>query len=155
MSTESITYSHDYWMQHALRLAHNAARLDEVPVGAILVLNDKIIGEGANQPITAHDPTAHAEIIALRQAGEAIGNYRLVDSTLYVTLEPCMMCAGAMVHARIRQLIFGAYDPKSGAVVSKAQVLNHDFLNHRVSFLGGICQTECGTILSNFFKSKR
>lgn len=143
------------WMQYAVNLAERAGQLNEVPIGAVLVLNDQVIGEGLNQPIAMHDPTAHAEIVALRAGGERVGNYRLLDAKLYVTLEPCIMCAGAMVHARIKELIFGATDPKAGAVVSKAQVLDHVFLNHRVSYQGGVCAKECGELLSNFFKARR
>lgn len=147
--------SNNEWMAYALNLAEQAAQLDEVPVGAVLVLGDAIIGEACNGPIARHDPSAHAEILALRAGGERIGNYRLIDATLYVTLEPCIMCAGAMVHARIKQLIFGAYDVKAGAVVSKAQILDHVFLNHRVAYEGGVCAQECGAILSRFFKARR
>jgi tRNA(adenine34) deaminase len=144
-----------FWMQRAIQLAEEAAQADEVPIGALLVLNDEVVGEGYNRPIKQADPTAHAEIIALRAAANRIGNYRLLDTTLYVTLEPCIMCAGAMVHARIKQLIYGATDPKAGAIVSQANVLEQPFLNHRVEHAGGLLSDTCGHLLSQFFKAKR
>jgi tRNA(adenine34) deaminase len=143
------------WMQYALKLAERAQQEGEVPVGAVLVLNDEIIGEGWNRPIAAHDPTAHAEIMALRAGAEKLGNYRLNDTTLYVTLEPCIMCAGAMVHARIKRLVFGASDPKTGAVGSVFDILCFPQLNHRVDSVGGILAEECSAILSSFFSSLR
>lgn len=143
------------WMQQALLLAKKAEKVNEVPVGAVLVWNNEFIASGYNQPISKNDPTAHAEIIALRQGAEKIGNYRLLNATLYVTLEPCMMCVGAMVHARIQRLVFGAYDLKTGAVTSVATLLDAPFLNHKVQYQGGVLAQECGEILSNFFKSKR
>ncbi len=144
-----------YWMQRAIQLAEQAAQAGEVPIGALLVLNDEVVGEGYNRPIREHDPTAHAEIVALRDAASRIGNYRLLDTTLYVTLEPCMMCAGAMVHARIKKLIYGATDPKAGAVVSKVNLLEQTFLNHRVEHAGGLLSDTCGHLLSQFFKCRR
>ena len=147
--------SHEYWMNRALNLAAQAAACDEVPVGAILVLDGKIIGQGFNAPIRDHDPTAHAEIIALRQGANAVRNYRLLQSTLYVTLEPCLMCAGAMVHARIKEVVYGATDPKAGSIVSQAQILQLPFLNHRVAVTGGVLAPECGAILTQFFRAKR
>ncbi len=143
------------WMQHALKLAERAQQEGEVPVGAVLVLNDEIIGEGWNRPIAAHDPTAHAEIMALRAGAEKLGNYRLNDTTLYVTLEPCVMCAGAMVHARIKRLVFGASDPKAGAIVSAFNILDSGRLNHHVEYAGGILSEECGGMLSRFFEARR
>ncbi|SRR5579883_1147941 len=143
------------WMQRAIQLAEYAAMQEEVPVGAILVLNDQVIGEGYNQPISQCDPTAHAEIMALRAGAERIGNYRLLNATLYVTLEPCLMCAGAIVHARIKQVIYGATDPKAGAIVSMAKVLDKPFLNHRVAYTGGLLADLCGTMLSRFFQARR
>jgi len=145
----------EYWMRHALALAEQARQAGEVPVGAVLVLNDEVIGAGFNAPISRHDPTAHAEMIAMRNAAEKIGNYRLVDTTLYVTLEPCSMCAGAVVHARVKRLVFGAHEPKAGAVVSKIAALNHDFLNHQVEHSGGLLAQQCGEILSRFFQERR
>src|SRR3990167_11137449 len=144
-----------HWMQHALILANKAALQNEVPVGAVLVYEDQVIGEGFNAPISLADPTAHAEIIALRKGADKMCNYRLLNTTLYVTLEPCMMCAGAMVHARIKKLIFGATDPKAGAIVSKAHCLDQPFLNHHVEYSGGLLAEQCGSLLSLFFQAKR
>jgi tRNA(adenine34) deaminase len=144
-----------FWMQRALELAQQAVVAGEVPVGAIIVLNNEIIGEGSNSPIKHHDPTAHAEIIAMRDAAQHIENYRLVDATLYVTLEPCLMCAGAMVHARIARLVYGATDAKAGAVQSQCQVLNFPYLNHRVTVSGGLLADQCGELLTQFFKARR
>lgn len=143
------------WMHHALKLAERAQQEGEVPVGAVLVLNDEIIGAGWNRPITAHDPTAHAEIMALRAGAAKLGNYRLNDTTLYVTLEPCVMCAGAIVHARIKRLVFGASDPKAGAIVSAFNILDSARLNHRVEYASGILAEECGGMLSRFFEARR
>jgi tRNA(adenine34) deaminase len=142
-------------MQYAIRLAERAERQDEVPVGAIVVYNDQCIGEGWNQSIQHHDATAHAEIMAIRQAGQRIGNYRLINSTLYVTLEPCMMCLGAIAHARIKQLVFGAYDPKRGAVCNALNIDQTDFLNHRIVWTGGILESECASQLTDFFRKRR
>lgn len=144
-----------YWMQHAINLSKKAALQGEVPVGAVLVYEDKSIGEGWNQPISTTDPTAHAEIMALRAGANAINNYRLLNTTLYVTLEPCLMCAGALVHARIKRLVFGAYDTKAGGVVSQAKTLEHNFLNHKVAHTAGVLSESCGSILSEFFKHRR
>ncbi len=143
------------WMQHALALAQRAAAEDEVPVGAVIVRDEKIIGEGWNRPIRDHDPTAHAEIMAMRAAGQALGNYRLSECVLYVTLEPCLMCAGAMVHARLDGLVFGASDPKAGAVSSKFQVLTDNGLNHQVPWQGDVLGGQCGDLLRAFFRERR
>lgn len=143
------------WMRHAIRLAQRAEQQGEVPVGAVIVRDNKCIAEGWNIPITSHDPTAHAEVVALRQAGIQIENYRLVDATLYVTLEPCVMCMGAMSHARIKRLVFGAYDPKRGAVCNALSLSDADFLNHRISWDGGVLETECSDMLRDFFKARR
>jgi tRNA(Arg) A34 adenosine deaminase TadA len=145
------------WMHHALALADRAEREDdEIPVGAVLVSADgKILGEGSNRNITEHDPTAHAEIIAMRQAGQRIGNHRLVGCTLYVTLEPCAMCAMAMVHARIARLVHAASDPKTGAAGSVFDLLADPRHNHRVEVQGGVLADEAGTRLSNYFRRKR
>lgn len=145
----------EYWMQHALTLAKRAASEGEVPVGAVLVLNDTLLAEGYNRPIQAKDPSAHAEMIALREGAAKIGNYRLIDTTLYVTLEPCIMCAGAMVHARIKKLVYGAADLKTGAIVSCAQIFDKPFLNHRVDYAGGVLTELCGNVLSEFFRQRR
>lgn len=143
------------WMRHALRLAERAEALGEVPVGAVLVKDGRCIAEGWNRPIASHDPTAHAEIVTLREAGKAVGNYRLVDTTLYVTLEPCVMCMGAISHARIERLVFGAFDPKRGAVCHALSLTDAPFLNHRVAWQGGVMEAECSALLKAFFKIRR
>jgi len=143
------------YMQEALILADSAALNREVPVGALIVIDDEIIARGANSPIANHDPSAHAEILALRQACLQIENYRLTDATLYVTLEPCIMCMGAIIHARIKRLVFGAYDPKTGAAGSCYNIGDDNILNHRLEITGGICEIECGDMLRNFFRNKR
>jgi tRNA(adenine34) deaminase len=143
------------WMRHALMLAQRAQSEGEVPVGAVLVKDNEIIGEGWNRPITTHDPSAHAEIMALRAAALTLGNYRLTDATLYVTLEPCIMCAGAITHARVSRLVFGATDPKAGAVDSVYDVIANPKLNHRLEWNGGILKTECSELLRNFFRARR
>lgn len=143
------------WMEYAINLAAKAEALGEVPVGAVIVKEGVILGEGFNQPITAIDPTAHAEIVALRQAAHHIQNYRLIDSTIYVTLEPCTMCVGALVHARIARLVFGTTEPKAGAVVSKSQLLDHDYFNHRVDYSSGLLASRCQHQLSEFFALRR
>jgi len=153
MST--FTEQDHFWMQHALKLAHQALHANEVPVGAVLILNDEIIGEGFNAPISSQDPTAHAEIIAIRNAAEKIQNYRLINSALYVTLEPCLMCAGAIVHSRIQRLVYGANDPRTGVIDSCAQLLQAPFLNHRVISHGGLLKEECGLMLKKFFQARR
>jgi tRNA(Arg) A34 adenosine deaminase TadA len=145
------------WMRHALALAQRAEHEDdEIPVGAVLVSADgEVLGEGWNRNITEHDPTAHAEIVALRQAGRRLGNHRLTGCTLYVTLEPCAMCAMAMVHARIARLVYGAHDPKTGAAGSVFDLLADPRHNHRVAVQGGVLAGEAGTRLSNYFRRKR
>jgi tRNA(adenine34) deaminase len=143
------------WMQTALMLARRAAASGEVPVGAVLVQDESLLAQGWNQPIAAHDPTAHAEVMALRAAGHALGNYRLADTTLYVTLEPCLMCVGAIVHARVSRVVFGAFDPKSGAVVSCMHGFDANGLNHRVESTGGVLAEECGQLLKQFFRERR
>lgn len=143
------------WMRHALKLARRAAELNEVPVGAVLVRSGEIIAEGWNQPIAAHDPSAHAEIVAVRAGAQALRNYRLNGLTLYVTLEPCAMCAGAIIHARLDRLVFGASDPKAGAVHSVYDLVSRPRLNHRLEWTGGILAPECGAILQEFFRSRR
>ncbi|MCW8107562.1 tRNA adenosine(34) deaminase TadA [Alteromonas ponticola] len=143
------------WMQHALQLADKAEQMGEIPVGAVVVTNGSVIGEGWNTPITSHDPSAHAEMNALRTAANKVQNYRVINSTLYVTLEPCPMCAGMLVHARISRLVFGAYDLKTGAAGSILQLLQHPQLNHQIEITGGILAEECGDKLSAFFKKRR
>lgn len=142
-------------MQRAIALARAAASRGEVPVGALLVRGDRVLGEGSNAPIERCDPTAHAEIEALRAAAKEVGDYRLTDTTLYVTLEPCTMCAAALVHARVGRVVFGAWDPKAGAAGSITDVFAIPQLNHRVDVFGGVLADECGTLLSDFFRARR
>lgn len=143
------------YMQHALALAEKASAMGEVPVGAVLVKGDEIIGEGWNQPIAHHDPSAHAEMMAIRSAGEMLQNYRLPDTTLYVTLEPCPMCAGLMIHSRIKRLVFGAFDPKTGAAGSVFSLVQDERHNHIIEVTGGILQDQCSSLLKAFFKERR
>ncbi|WP_442498331.1 tRNA adenosine(34) deaminase TadA [Methylobacter sp. sgz302048] len=143
------------WMRYAIRLAQRAEQQGEVPIGAVIVKDDQCIAEGWNMPIVTHDPTAHAEIIAVRRAGIALENYRLCDATLYVTLEPCVMCMGAISHARIKRLVFGAFDPKRGAVCNALSLSDASFLNHRVNWTGGVLEEECGELLKDFFRARR
>lgn len=143
------------YMEVALRLAERAASLGEVPVGAVVVQGDKTLGEGFNQPIAAHDPTAHAEIMAMRNAGSALGNYRLEQCTLYVTLEPCVMCMGALLNARIARLVFGAWDSKAGACGSLLDLSRETRLNHRIDVFGGVRSEECAALLKGFFERRR
>jgi tRNA(adenine34) deaminase len=145
----------NYWMTRALELAQKSRALGEVPVGAVVVSNDELLGEGWNQPIASSDPTAHAEIVALRDAAARLGNYRLVGTTLYVTIEPCTMCTGALVHARISRLVYGAREPRAGAVASNAQVLTNTGLNHRFEITEGVCKELCSDLVSSFFRHKR
>ena len=142
-------------MRQAIALAQRAAAQGEVPVGAVVVRDNQLVAEGWNQPIGQSDPSGHAEIIALRAAGQALGNYRLTDCTLYVTLEPCVMCAGAIIHARIPRLVFGAWDPRAGAVSSVYDVLSVPRLNHRVECTGGVLAEDCGALLKDFFRARR
>lgn len=144
-----------YWMKQALALAQKAWEQGEVPVGAILVLDDEVIGQGWNRPITRHDPTAHAEIMALQQGGQIVQNYRLLNAALYVTLEPCVMCAGAMVHSRIKRLVYGASDLKTGAAGSLLDVLRHPGMNHHIEITAGVMANECSEMLSQFFQQRR
>ncbi|HSN72563.1 MAG TPA: tRNA adenosine(34) deaminase TadA [Steroidobacteraceae bacterium] len=143
------------FMRRALELACEAQARGEVPVGALIVRDGEILGEGYNCPISSHDPTAHAEIVALRAAAARAGTYRLLDTTLYVTLEPCAMCAGAIVHARIKRVVYGARDPKAGAAGSVLGVLQHPALNHRVECSRGVLASECGGLLTAFFAARR
>ena len=143
------------FMRMALEQAAAAEAKGEVPVGAVLVRGDQVIATGANHPIASHDPTAHAEIVALRAGGRALSSYRLTDTTLYVTLEPCVMCASAIVHARVRRLVFGAWDPRAGAAGSIVDVFALDGLNHRVDVFGGVLMEECGALLKRFFDERR
>jgi len=155
MSYEPSTDFDRSMMRLALELGRQAGRAREVPVGAVVVVEGEVVGEGWNHPIGSHDPTAHAEIQALREAGKRLGNYRLVDATLYVTLEPCAMCAGAMVHARIARLVFGAADPKTGAAGGVFDIVRSPSLNHQVEVEGGVLAGECGDLLREFFRARR
>lgn len=143
------------FMRKALEQAHLAKARGEIPVGAVLACGNEIISSGANCPISSNDPTAHAEVEALRAAGRALGSYRLTDTTLYVTLEPCVMCASAIVHARVRRVVFGAWDPRAGGVGSLIDVLALPGLNHRVDAFGGVLAEECGALLREFFEQRR
>ena len=150
-----MEHTDEYWMQKALELARKAELQDEVPVGAIIVKDNQIISEGWNQPIQNHDPSAHAEMQAIRNAGHSLQNYRLIDTTLYVTLEPCSMCVGAMIHARVKRLVFGAYDVKTGAAGSALGLISDAVHNHKVEVLGGVLEKDCREMLQQFFKKKR
>jgi tRNA(adenine34) deaminase len=143
------------FMARALELAREAERAGEVPVGAVIVKDDAIVGEGWNRPISTHDPTAHAEIVALRAAALKLGTYRLLDTTLYVTLEPCPMCAGAMVHARVKRLVYAATDPRAGAAGTIFNIVQHPALNHRIECEAGLMSEECGSMLRAFFQGRR
>lgn len=145
----------DEFMAQAIELAQEALRAGEIPVGAVVVLNGKVVGRGFNQPITRHDPSAHAEIMAMRDAGLHIANYRLPECTLYVTLEPCAMCAGAIMHARIKRIVFGAADPKTGAAGSVVDLFAESRLNHHTEIEGGVMAEECSLMISNFFRERR
>ncbi|GAB6140299.1 tRNA adenosine(34) deaminase TadA [Methylosoma difficile] len=143
------------WMRYAIRLAQRAEDLGEVPVGAVLVKDGRCLAEGWNSPIADHDPSAHAEMMALRAGGKVLQNYRLMDATLYVTLEPCVMCMGAISHARVRRLVFGAFDAKRGAVCSAVSLADAPFLNHRLDWQGGVLEAPCGDLLRDFFRARR
>jgi len=143
------------WMREAILLARKAGEIGEVPVGAILVVDEKMVSGAHNYTIKHTDPTAHAEILVLRDAAKILGNYRMVDATLYVTLEPCAMCAGAIVQARLKRVVFGAKDSRGGAVVSGVDVLQNPLLNHRAEFLGGVEEGQCSQLLKDFFQSRR
>ncbi|HUI83954.1 MAG TPA: tRNA adenosine(34) deaminase TadA [Candidatus Binatia bacterium] len=150
-----MSHSDELWMEEALREAHRALALGEVPVGAVVVREGRIVGRGCNRPIASNDPTAHAEMLALREAGQNVGNYRLLDCELYVTVEPCAMCAGAITLARLRRLVYGAEDAKAGAVHSMLQVLNHPKLNHQVEVTAGVLAARCMDLMQRFFREKR
>lgn len=146
---------HERWMDLALDLALQAEARDEVPIGALVVEDGKVLGEGFNQPIGARDPTAHAEIVALRQAAKTKNNYRLPGTVLYVTIEPCTMCIGAILHARVSALVFGAREPRAGGVVSRQQLLNESFFNHQIDVVEGVRADECARLLQHFFRARR
>jgi tRNA(adenine34) deaminase len=145
----------ELWMEEALRAAQRALEAGEVPVGAVVVCDSQIVGRGWNRNLTDSDPTAHAELVALREAGATLGNHRLGACELFVTIEPCPMCAGAMVHARLKRLVYGAEDPKAGAVHSVLQVLNHPQLNHRIEVRRGVLAGRCAELLQTFFRTRR
>jgi len=158
MPTPSSTQpspSDELWMEEALRAAQRALEAGEVPVGAVVVLDNKIVGRGWNRNLADSDPTAHAEVIALRDAGAHVGNHRLENCELFVTIEPCAMCAGALVHARIKRLVYGADDPKAGAVHSVMAVVNHPQLNHRIELSSGVLAGKSAELLQAFFRSRR
>ena len=152
---ESQSTNHERWMREALSLAQQAAEADEVPVGAIVVHNGEIIGRGFNQPIRSCDATAHAEIVAIRSASQFRNNYRLPGTTVYVTIEPCTMCLGAMIHARVDRLVFGATEPRAGAVVSQGSLLEAGHFNHQLSFIDGVLAEECSSLMQSFFRNRR
>jgi len=147
--------SDELWMEEALRAAQRALEAGEVPVGAVVVYEGRIVGQGYNRNLVESDPTAHAEIVALREAAKTLGNYRLGDCELFATIEPCAMCAGAMIHARIRRLVYGADDPKAGAVRSVFQVINHPGANHQIEVRGGVLAGRSAEILQEFFRKRR
>jgi tRNA(adenine34) deaminase len=144
-----------YWMQFALQQAQLAAQCGEVPVGAVLVKDDEIIGAGFNQPISSCDPTAHAEVVALRAAAKCLSNYRLPDTTLYVTIEPCTMCVGALIHARIKRVVFGALEPRAGSIISAQTLLDGEHFNHRIEVTTGVLANQCGEVMQKFFRDRR
>ena len=145
----------ELWMEEALRCAHRALEMGEVPVGAVVVCEGRVVGRGWNRNIADADPTAHAEMVALREAGATVGNHRLGDCELFVTIEPCAMCSGALVHARIRRLVYGSDDPKAGAVYSVMQVVNHPRLNHTMEVQGGVLAGRSAEVLQTFFRNRR
>jgi tRNA(adenine34) deaminase len=153
--SDAATSTDELWMEEALRCAQRALEGGEVPVGAVVVYDGKVVGRGWNQNISDSDPSAHAEVMALREAGANLGNHRLGDCDLFATIEPCAMCAGALVHARVRRLVYGADDPKAGAVHSVMQVLNHPGLNHKIDVCGGVLAGRCSEILQTFFRNRR
>lgn len=155
MEANSDTTLDERWMREALQLAQQAADVGEVPVGAVLVEDGEIIGAGFNQPIRTCDATAHAEVVTLRSASQFRQNYRLPGTTLYVTLEPCTMCLGALIHARVDRLVFGASEPKAGAVISRARLTEAEYFNHRLAFTPGVLEAECSALLQSFFQSRR
>jgi len=155
-NNNEIQHSTDeMFMRRAFELAQKAEQLNEIPVGAVVVTNGKIIGEGFNQSITLNDPSAHAEMLAIKQAGQTLQNYRMLDCTLYVTLEPCPMCAGLLIHSRIKRLVFAAHDLKTGAAGSAFNLVQHEKHNHKIDITQGILAEQCSALLSNFFKRRR
>tara|TARA_R110000822_G_scaffold159476_13_gene299325 strand:- start:33625 stop:34119 length:495 start_codon:yes stop_codon:yes gene_type:complete len=155
MEEKGYTPADRDWMSRALSLAAQAAEVGEVPVGAILVKNGAVIGEGWNRPISSCDPTAHAEVVALRDAASRLENYRLPETTLYVTIEPCTMCVGAILHGRVGRLVYGATEPRAGAVTSQLRLTEMTHYNHKIDVVGGVMAKECSQLMSEFFKKKR
>ena len=153
--SEDIDKQDLFYMEKAFKLAQQAERHDEIPVGAVVVANNQVIGEGFNQSIMLNDPSAHAEMLAIRQAGDYLKNYRMLDATLYVTLEPCAMCAGLLVHSRIKRLVFAAHDLKTGSAGSVFNLVQHEKLNHQLEVTSGVMAQECSQLLSDFFKRRR
>ena len=147
--------SDEYWMAHALIAAAQAAAIDEVPVGCVIVHNGQLIAQGYNQPISSHDPTAHAEIIAIRAAAAQLQNYRLIDCELFVTIEPCTMCCGAIVHSRFKRIVYGATEPKAGVITSQSQLLSSPWFNYEIAHKGGVLAEECALMISEFFARRR
>ncbi|MGI9280251.1 MAG: tRNA adenosine(34) deaminase TadA [Endozoicomonas sp.] len=152
---QTLTEMDSFWMKEALKEAEKAREKGEVPVGAVVVRDGKIVGRGANQPISGCNPVAHAEVLALQEAAGNVKNYRLVDCELYVTLEPCTMCAGAIIHSRVKRVIFGALEPKAGALVSQSRTLELPYMNYRVEMTSGVLEKECSEIISSFFRARR
>lgn len=155
MTGRGYTAADLQWMAEALKLAQRAAEAGEVPVGALLVRDNQLVGQGWNQPLGSCDPTAHAEIVALRDAARQLNNYRLPNTTLYVTIEPCTMCIGAMIHARVGRLVYGAEEPRAGAVVSQLRLTECSHYNHKIEVVGGVMAQKCGELVSEFFRAKR
>ena len=147
--------SHEAFMREALEQARLGMQAGEVPIGAVLVIDQRVVASAFNRPIGAVDPTAHAEVLAIRDAARSVGNYRLVDATLYVTVEPCLMCVGALVHARVREVVYGAAEPKTGALVSTMRALDSPGLNHRFAVTGGVLEEECREAIQQFFRERR
>jgi tRNA(adenine34) deaminase len=150
-----LSVSHDDFMAAALEEARRGLAAGEVPIGAVVVLDGRVVGRAFNQPISANDPTAHAEVLAVRAAAQAIGNYRLTGATIYVTVEPCLMCVGALVHARVGEVVYGAPEPKSGALASSVRAQELPGLNHRFAVTAGVCDEECRALIQAFFREKR
>lgn len=155
MSASQTVPDHEYWMRQALTQARNAASAGEVPVGAVLVQDGECLAQAHNAPLTTHDPTAHAEIRVLRAAGERVQNYRLPGTVLYVTIEPCAMCVGAMIHARVEQIVFAAREPKAGALVSRETLIDKPWLNHQLQVIEGVLSAEAAALMSAFFADRR
>jgi tRNA(adenine34) deaminase len=155
MSEISLSQGHEFFMAEAIKEALKADQLNEVPVGAVVVLDGEVIGRGFNQPISANDPTAHAEVMALRDAAQKIENYRLVNADLYVTIEPCTMCCGAVIHSRIRTLVYGATEPKAGVAQSQQTIFSEPYFNHSVTVIPGVLAEECSQVMQAFFKRRR